>query len=371
MKLIRAERNSPSDDWLLILQIVVEKNQFVRSGDVLVEIEGAKAVFSFESVESGYIWPLVSDGQQVQVGSVLFVLSDEPFIGEPYIEDLNPKNSSNSEIDTLESTIFTKSAENLLKSGSLDRNLFSGFKLVTEADVQNILDRRLRTATLDFSRLKGLEGIVSLGAGRGLSQLREVCDSNSIPIVGSLDDSDVASAEIQIPIIGKLNQSAIELVLNELPNTKFMLSISSNLKFRKKIIGILDAVSAPIATAVHSRSSIGSFAEISEGTLIMDSARVGTRAILGRHVFLSAFVDIEHHCNIGENCTFGPGVQLSGGVSIGNDCVFGSGIVVEPGVQIGSNCIIASGAIITTDLPDNTIVKVRSGEIKRSRAGIH
>ena len=89
--------------------------------------------------------------------------------------------------------------------------------------------------------------------------------------------------------------------------------------------------------------------------------------------FNAIFLDV---CpiKIGDNCMFGPNVQLytathpinpiernSGyeygkPITIGNNVWIGGGAIVYPGVSIGDNSIIAAGAVIVKDVPNNVIV---------------
>ena len=89
--------------------------------------------------------------------------------------------------------------------------------------------------------------------------------------------------------------------------------------------------------------------------------------------FNEVFLDV---CpiKIGDNCMFGPNVQLytathpinpaernSGyeygkPITIGNNVWIGGGAIVYPGVSIGDNAIIAAGAVIVKDVPNNVIV---------------
>lgn len=89
--------------------------------------------------------------------------------------------------------------------------------------------------------------------------------------------------------------------------------------------------------------------------------------------FNSIFLDV---CpiQIGNNCMFGPNVQLytathpilpdernSGleygkPIMIGDNVWLGGGVVVNPGVTIGNNVIAAAGSVIVKDVPANSIV---------------
>lgn len=89
--------------------------------------------------------------------------------------------------------------------------------------------------------------------------------------------------------------------------------------------------------------------------------------------FHNVFLDI---CpiTIGDNCLFGPNVQLytashplepgkrnSGQefgkpITIGNNVWIGGSSVLIPGVTLGDNVVVAAGAVVTKSFPDNVVV---------------
>lgn len=77
---------------------------------------------------------------------------------------------------------------------------------------------------------------------------------------------------------------------------------------------------------------------------------------------------------IGNNCMFGPAVQIytplhpmnaeeraSGpeygkAITIGNDVWVGGNATILPGVTIGHRCVIGAGSVVTKDVPDDSFV---------------
>ncbi|KAF1299136.1 chorismate mutase [Enterococcus sp. JM4C] len=77
---------------------------------------------------------------------------------------------------------------------------------------------------------------------------------------------------------------------------------------------------------------------------------------------------------IGDNCMFGPNVQLytathplhpvkrnSGlengkPITIGDNVWLGGGVVVAPGVTLGDNVVVGAGAVVTKSFPDNVVI---------------
>lgn len=89
--------------------------------------------------------------------------------------------------------------------------------------------------------------------------------------------------------------------------------------------------------------------------------------------FNNIFLDV---CpiRIGDNCMFGPNVQLytathplnpakrnSGleaakPITIGNNVWIGGGAIVVPGVTLGDNVVVAAGAVVTKSFPENSVI---------------
>lgn len=369
LTIVYAEKNSPSDEWLLVGEVLCENNSFVSKGVPVLEVEGSKAIFEIEAPDNGYFWTFVNSGEQVKVGAAMGVISKDRFEAPPD-PLISGKGGSTNHLNQVNGTTtkFTRSALDLISKLEMDSQIFAPYSLVTEQIVREVHSAGIERDQIDLSSFSTLSGIVALGAGNGIWQLAEACGSNNQLLIGALDDRAKDVKGLSIPIFGGLNSEAMQKVANCIPNAKFILSISSNISLRKNLIDEIVKLNLQIGTAIHKNAFVSSHAEIEPGCLVMDSARVGTMAHVGSHVFVSAFVDIEHHCIVGDNSTFGPGVYLSGGVSVGRGCVFGSGVVVEPGISIGDDCLISSGSIITSDLPSNTVVKSKSSEVRRLRA---
>jgi maltose O-acetyltransferase len=97
---------------------------------------------------------------------------------------------------------------------------------------------------------------------------------------------------------------------------------------------------------------------------------------IGKHVF------INYNCcildgtlvKIGDNCMFGPNVQIytathpleyearnSGQefakpISIGNNVWIGGNATICPGVTLGDNVVVGAGAVVTKDFPENVVI---------------
>ena len=109
----------------------------------------------------------------------------------------------------------------------------------------------------------------------------------------------------------------------------------------------------------------------------------GQNISVGDHFYANKdvlFLD-EGAITIGDNCFFGPRVQLLtpihpidpvqrrtgvekvGPITIGNDVWFGGGAIVLPNVTIGNNVVVGAGAVVTNSVPDNVVVAGNPGKV--------
>lgn len=76
------------------------------------------------------------------------------------------------------------------------------------------------------------------------------------------------------------------------------------------------------------------------------------------------FVHVGPNVRIGCNCTMLPGVVFGNKsetpdyitVVVGDNCYFGLGAKILGGVKIGNNVIVGANAVVTKDIPDNAVV---------------
>ncbi|ACU38108.1 sugar O-acetyltransferase [Actinosynnema mirum] len=117
--------------------------------------------------------------------------------------------------------------------------------------------------------------------------------------------------------------------------------------------------------------------EVGEGVVVKpplfvdygENIRIGARTFVNYNLTALDVAPI----TIGEDCQFGPGVQLltpthpvepeprrdkleaAKPITIGDNVWLGGGVVVCPGVTIGDNSVIGAGAVVTRDVPPNAV----------------
>lgn len=365
---IRAERNSSSDESLEVVDVLVTKGATVSPHSAVIELEGAKAVFELEATAAGFFYPLVTPGEIVDVGAYIAAVSTEELAEVPTPPADLESPSSSGELEQKAQGFTSKvnvsdAARKLAEEHGIDLNSFVE-PFITEQLVRSRFTSAV-SAKPDSSLFITKVGL--LGGGNGAIQLREAALTNSrLALVGVFDDSQNSLVALGVPTLGGLNAADILTAFSGGVIDGIAIAISTRMDLRKKWSEFAKENKIPLISVIHSGAFIAQSASIADGALIMDSARVGAFSTIQENVFLSAFVDVEHHCTVGANTTFGPGVFLSGGVHVGKEVVFGTQIAVEPSLSIGSNSVISSGSVITQNIPEGSIVKVE--QVLRVRA---
>lgn len=360
LEFLKVARDSPSDDEVVVVELLVRNGQMVRAGFPVADLEGAKSSYQLVSEYEGIISWYVQAGDTLRIGQVAaaLLLKDEtaPDI-PPEVED-EPSDQSVDQGSDLHR--FSKNAKRFLMERGLNpAEVLPHLGYVTLSDLENDVS----AGEVGDLRLlpKGPLRIGLFGGGRGAEVAREIMGSQpQFAVAGVFDDGSNALESFSVPRVGSLDELSIASIFGAGGFDSALVTITSNMAKRKELLQLTERLGIPLITLIDRGALVSGSATIGEGTVAVSGSRIGASAVLEKNVFLSAFVNIEHHCVIGENTTFGPGVFLSGGVSVGRNSVFGTNIAVEPGVIIGEDCVIASGSVITQNVPPKTVVKSQS-----------
>lgn len=360
---IRAERDSASDDSLLISRFLVREGSEVRSGSAIAEVEGSKSLFEIFSPESGTIYLFADEDSHVEIGQAIACVCTA---GEPRPAD-TPQLSTLTQ-DLADSAIhdrFSDAAWALITASSLDpATVLPDNPFVTEADVRQHISGVSKDSTQGTRPVR----IALLGGSFGSSLAFDACAGSSHQrIVGVLDDHKNMLEGFGVPLLGSLTTD-IESHFRSGTFDACIITIGADMGLRRRLFELCQELTIPLATIIHPGASVSRLATIGQGCLVLDNSRIGPFAVLEENVFVSGSVNIDHHCRIGRNTTFGPGVFLSGGVVVGDSCNFGTSIGVESHVSIGSNCSITSGSVIQRDVLDESVAKVAGQVVIRPRA---
>lgn len=110
------------------------------------------------------------------------------------------------------------------------------------------------------------------------------------------------------------------------------------------------------ATIVDPTTTVARSAQISEGVYVNGGGIIGAHVILHEWSQVNRSVSIGHHSVLEPYATLGPGSLLCGHCVIKKGAFIGAGAVINPKVCVGSNSVVGAGAVVTKDVPPNTMV---------------
>lgn len=204
------------------------------------------------------------------------------------------------------------------------------------------------------------------GHGLVLADVIQIC--SQFKLVGFLDSNESAALtrDLPGPVIGSPND--IVEFAEKFRIKGFFLGIGDNYRRRQ----CWDAVRARLPEAafpalVHPMASISPSAKLSQGTVVLAGAVVGTMAKLGCGVLLNTLSNLDHHGEMAPFSSLAPGAHTGGCVTVGEYSAVSLGANVLHGKTIGSNSIVGAGALVTTDIPDNVTAYGVPARIIRKR----
>lgn len=115
----------------------------------------------------------------------------------------------------------------------------------------------------------------------------------------------------------------------------------------------------------HPSATISRYAEVGNGTQVMQNVVVNSAAVVGENVILNVGCFVAHNCVVGPHSHIAPGVLMSGGSSVGERVFVGAGAVLLPGVSVGADAVVGAGAVVTRNVPaGQTVVGVPAEPIE-------
>jgi sugar O-acyltransferase (sialic acid O-acetyltransferase NeuD family) len=214
-----------------------------------------------------------------------------------------------------------------------------------------------------------IQRILIIGGGDGAVPLLDVlAKTPEQQAVAILDDNpELRGKKVNgVPVTGGIDVEQIVALYEQDEFDAAIISISTIIKLRAEIFEKLKSRGIPFANIIHPSVVKGFNVKMGEGNVIMAFTHLGACASLGDNNFISAYCSIEHHNEMGNHCSFGPGVITSSRVIFGDQVRCGTGIFIEPKIHIGAKSVIGSGCIIWQNVPDGAILKSKLNYVERA-----
>lgn len=346
-KEFKVEQFNPSDQEYTITEIYFTNGKYVTKGELILSLESSKADLDVEIEEDGFFYTNHKVGDSVEVGEVLYIISEEVNIKE-VSSNINKKEDS--------FLLISKKAEKLLGKHSIDPKDIKK-KSISERDVLEYLSKK------DFS-LKEIEiksdpdkTIIILGGKGGGKMIVDALINHSIfKEILILDDNiDQGSKIGSGKVIGGFNQ-AEELILKGYNNFVVGFGILTNRKLRYNIYTKLKDQGASFPNIIHPMSLIEPSVVMGEGNVFLGGCNIGSYCEIGNLNYFNNGCLISHDCKIKDNSHFAPASVLGSSIKVENDCLIGMNTTLYFGISIGENAVINNGLNINKSINSNSII---------------
>jgi sugar O-acyltransferase (sialic acid O-acetyltransferase NeuD family) len=380
---VKMTKISANDDNGTIVEWLRKTSEEVNKGEILCIVETTKSIFEIESPSSGYFYPLRSVGDAVEVGATIGAIADMQVTEDEVIrllEQEEPAQEIAIPIPVTGAATLTLKAQLMAKRLGIDpAELPHNGKKITEEEVRVYAENRstglhVERPQMDTVRDRYSEGkiqrILILGGGDGAVQVLDVLaktpEQQAVAIVD--DNPNLRGKKVNgVPVTGGIDMDRIAEMYEHDEFDAAVISISTIIKLRAELFEKLKARGIPVANIIHPSVVKGMNVKMGEGNVIMAFTHLGACASLGDNNFISAYCSIEHHNEMGNHCSFGPGVVTSSRVVFGDQVRCGTGIFIEPKINIGAKAVIGSGCIIWQNVPEGAVLKSKLNFVERSR----
>lgn len=192
--------------------------------------------------------------------------------------------------------------------------------------------------------------LILIGGGGHCKSCIDVIEREGIyHIEGILDSSaEPGTKLLHYPVIGN-----DELIPSFVAKEFYFLITVGQIKssgVRRKIYDLLVRQNAKLAIVVSPTATVSRYAEIGDGSIIMNDANVNAGSIVGKNVILNSGCLLEHDVIVEDHVHISTHAVLNGEVKIGEGSFIGSNSVLNQEVKIGKNIIIGSGAVVISDI---------------------
>lgn len=144
-------QESVNDDKVVVINLCFKNGDVIKNGDTALEFETSKATVTLEVFQDGYIYYNCTEGDEINVGSIVAKVFDEKNLNETTIiqqqnnivenDILNRNDLENVKVISVSKTIFSKKAKSLLQEKGLNESDFIGKDFVNAADVNFYLNQ--------------------------------------------------------------------------------------------------------------------------------------------------------------------------------------------------------------------------------------
>jgi len=355
-----------NDDRVILHQWNLKRGQKVNVGDELAQLETTKASFALEAETAGYLYPMVENGSEVPVRSVLAILLEHPDedAAGAFLARLRQKPAGEkgppAGATALKDVQLTVKARELAERTGVDISALPTGRVIRERDVLKLLEKKAPSLHRDPARVVAVYG----ASKAGVTLAETIRAMGGYEVAAFIDDTPglIGRAVCGLPIwsgdeLEKLTSRGIGALATHIAVREF------RLKMRDRA----SAAGLTMLNVIHPRAFVSPSAQMGVGNVIKAGAIVDTEVQLGDCCIIDNGAIVAHHNLIRDACHLAPGVAMGGECSIGERTLVGVGSKIASHIQIGRNVIVRPGSVVVNDVPDEVLIGGNPAKILGSR----
>lgn len=333
MNIINIPKDSTSDTKVKLIQIFKVNGEEISVGDLLCEIETSKAITEIESQFEGYVYFLVKETSEIEVGSPICIVSGSIIPEKNLIalkDKLIKKEKPNSE------RVISKKAKVLIEKHDINVDSIPD-EVISEKIIINYIDKMALKEKVNYSFKENDIAIYGIGGHAGMC-IDIVLKNKEFNLVGFLDDNKINDSCYNLNFLGDINDLD-HLISCGLNNLIIGIGFINDLKKREKIFeSIYSKLNIP--SIIHPSAIIEDTAIIKNGCQIMAGAIIGSNVIVGENCIINSGAIVSHNAVIDDTSHITPGATIAGHVSIGKRVTVGMCATIYIGLSISDDTVI-------------------------------
>ena len=330
-----------NDYEVIINQWYFKNNAYVKSGEVLCEVESTKTALEIESPQDGYLKILKQVNDTAQVGEVIAIISEENV-------DHETNNIKN------ENSLITRDALELISRHDLDISIFSNKGLVNSKYIYDYLEvNNQDMSVVDLDNKKELlvesfkndpQQIVFFGNMNLVKLGIEILESKS-DFNYNFYYSENSTEKIEG--LTTISRKDLEFIITMGPVNFFGNYLNRS---KNKLIDELVAKKANFPNLVHETASLSRKSLIGQGNLIGAFTYLGPFVVIGNFNTILAYSSLAHDTKMENFNYLADGCRIAGNVSIKNYIKLGISVNVNKRIVIDDEAEVNSGITVIDHL---------------------
>lgn len=203
--------------------------------------------------------------------------------------------------------------------------------------------------------------LIVIGAGGHAVSVAEVAHSAGHPVVAFVDAGRAGTSLLGLPVVGDDDPRLADIAAAVVAIGDNAVRQRVAAQWRVRRPGLV------FPALVHASASVSHYAQLGEGSVVMQQAAVGAHAHVGVFCIVNTGASIDHDNRLDDYASIAPRAVTGGRVSIGLRSAVSIGAVVKHGVSIGADSVLGANSYLHTDLAAGQVAWGSPARVMRRR----